>query len=267
LKLKSLTHKFLEDLAETVDSLNSGVALDFFNPTIAVFSALILTGTAAFSSDFKIPALIFFISVGLVLVTRSSMRTWIRVIFFISAWAVIVSLPLPFITLGKPMINLSLGLIKLKASYEGINSMIMFISRVVASAAIFTSFASIMGWRRTVMGLEGLRMPRELTFLLNLSIVHIPLFLRESSKMLSAREARVMRKITFKELWRVLATVVGDLLLRSYEHAWRLEKAIRARSFTKEASWRSKSSSTEIKDLFLLSLALCILLLGVLDGL
>jgi len=67
--------------------------------------------------------------------------------------------------------------------------MIAFISRVVASAAIFTSFVSIMGWRRIIMGLEGLRIPRELTLLLNLSVIHIPLFLRESSKMLSAREA------------------------------------------------------------------------------
>ncbi|HIE19048.1 TPA: hypothetical protein EYP75_04915 [Candidatus Bathyarchaeota archaeon] len=264
MRLRSLTHRFLEGLAETVGSLNSGVDHALFNPTIAVFSALILTGAAAFSYDFKLPALIFLISVGLVLMTRSPIRSWVRIIIFILAWAVIVSLPLPFITLGEPAVNLSVGLIELKASYEGIHSMMMFISRVTASAAIFTSFASIMGWRRTIIGLEGLRMPRELTFLLNLSIIHIPLFLRESSKMLSAREARVMRKATFKEIWKVLATVVGDLLLRSYEHAWRLEKAIKARSFTEEISWKSTSKSVGIKDLSLLSLTLGVLLLGIL---
>jgi len=145
--------------------------------------------------------------------------------------------------------------------------MIAFISRVVASAAIFTSFVSIMGWRRIIMGLEGLRIPRELTLLLNLSVIHIPLFLRESSKMLSAREARIMRKITFKEIWRILATVVGDLLLRSHEHAWRLEKAIRARSFAAELSSKTTSIPLGIKDLFLLSLTLTLLLLGVSDGL
>lgn len=267
MKLKSLTYKFLEGLAEAVDSLNSGVDYAFFNPTIAVFSALILTGAAAFSHDFKLPTLIFLISVGLVLITRSPIRRWVRIVIFISAWALIVSLPLPFITSGEPIVNLSIGMIKLRASHEGVNLMTAFISRVAASTAIFTSFASIMGWRRTIMGLERLRMPRELTFLLNLSIIHIPLFLRESSKMLSAREARVMRKITLKEVWKILATVVGDLLLKSYEHAWRLEKAIKARSFTEEISWKSTSNSVGIKDLLLLSLTLCVLLLGVLGWL
>jgi cobalt/nickel transport system permease protein len=153
-------------------------------------------------------------------------------------------------------------MMKLRATYEGVNSMTAFTSRVAASTAIFTSFASIMGWRRTVMGLEKLRMPRELAFLLTLSIIHIPLFLRESSKMLSAREARIMRKITLKEIWRILATVVGDLLLKSYEHAWRLNKAIEARSFTEEISWKSVSNPVGMKDLLLLSLTFCILLLG-----
>jgi len=265
--LKGLAHRFLEGLAETVDSLNSSAHSNLFNPTIAMFSALILTGIAAFSYDFKIPVLIFFISVTLVLMGRSSLRTWVRVIILIFSWAFIVSLPLPFIISGEPMVNISAGFVELKATYEGVNLMITFISRVVASAAIFTSFASLMGWRRTIMGLEGLRMPRELTFLLNLSVIHIPLFLRESSKMLSAREARVMRKITFKELWKVLATVVGDILLRSYERAWRLEKAIKARRFATEDSQRPRSNLLGVKDLSLLSLVLCILLLGFLDGL
>jgi len=236
LKMKGLTHRFLEGLAETVDSLNSSVNSTLFNPTIAMLSALILTGTAAFSYDSKIPVLIFFISIALVLMSRSPLRTWVRVITLIFSGPSSSRFPLPFITPGEPLVNISLGFVELKATYEGINSTITFISRVVASAAIFTSFASIMGWRRTIMGLEGLRMPRELTFLLNLSVIHIPLFLRESSKMLSSREARVMRKITFRELWKVLATVVGDILLRSYERAWRLEKAIKARRFAPENS-------------------------------
>jgi len=76
-----------------------------------------------------------------------------------------------------------------------------------------------------------------------------------------------MRKITFKEIWRILSTVVGDLLLRSHEHAWMLEKAIRARSFAAELSPKTTSIPIEIKDLFLLSLTLTLLLLGVSDGL
>jgi len=176
-----------------------------------------------------------------------------------------VSLPLPFITLGQPVARLSLGFMEVGVSREGLNAMATFISRVVASAAIFTSFVFAMGWERIVSGLEGLRMPRELVLLLRLGAIHIPLFLREASEILLAREARIMRKAGFRDLWTVLTTVVGDLLLRSYEHAWRLEKAIKARSFSvKGPFWTPPSHTVGIKDLSLISVTLCILALGVL---
>lgn len=267
MKPKYLTNRFLEGLAETIDSLNGVTDSAFFNPSIAVLSVLILTGIASFSYDFRLLTLIFFISVMLILISHSPMHIWFRVITFIFIWATAVSVPIPFITRGDPLATLSLGVIQLTASSKGVYLMITFILRVVTSAAIFTSFASIIGWRGIIRGLEGLRIPRELTLLLNLLIIHIPLFLREASKMLSAREARIVRRITFKEVWKILATVVGDLLLRSREHAWRLEKAIRARSFTAEFPLETMSTPVRIKDLFLLSLTLTLLLLRISYGL
>jgi len=50
--------------AESVDSLNSKANYIFLIPAIAVLSALILTGVASFSYDFRLLTLIFFISVG-----------------------------------------------------------------------------------------------------------------------------------------------------------------------------------------------------------
>ncbi|MBS7649677.1 hypothetical protein KEJ17_08570, partial [Candidatus Bathyarchaeota archaeon] len=96
-------------------------------------------------------------------------------------------------------------------------------------AAIFAAFIFNMGWRMIIVGLEKLRMPKNFSFLLNLTIISIPLFLRESLKMLSAREARIMRKATLKGLWRILATITGDLLIKSYERSWKLEKSLIAR--------------------------------------
>jgi len=109
LKPKGLTNRFLEGLTETVDSLNSAANPTFFNPTIAVLSALIFTGAASFSYDFRLPTLIFFMSVALILISRSSTRMWFRVIIFISVWADVVSAPIPFITPGDPLAGLSLG--------------------------------------------------------------------------------------------------------------------------------------------------------------
>ncbi|UCE29358.1 MAG: hypothetical protein JSV85_01085 [Candidatus Bathyarchaeota archaeon] len=266
MKLRNLTERFLENLAEAVDSLSVGSTPSSLNPTIAVLSALVLTGTAAFSYGFALPALILAISVVLVLLAHSSVRQWTKILLFVSVWVALVSAPLPFITPGKSIAVLSLGLIELGVSFEGLNEMIAFISRTTAAAAIFTSFASAMGWRRIVNGLEGLRMPGQFGLFLNLSIIHIPLFLRETAKMLSARESRIVRKIRIREVWRVLSTVVGDLLLRGYERSWRLEKAINARSFIPlEPSLKTPSTAMGIKDFLLLFISLCILTLGVLS--
>jgi energy-coupling factor transporter transmembrane protein EcfT len=250
----------LEGLAESIESLNIEPKLPFFNPTIAVVSALILTGVAAFSYDYKLPMVILILSFMLVILTRSPLFLWTRIVLFILAWATLVSIPLPFMIPGESITNLSLNPIELKVGREGFYLMVTFISRVVAAAAIFTSFAFMMGWRKIVKGLEGLRVPQEITLLLNLLIIHIPLLIREVSKMMSAREARIMRNAGFKEKWIILATVVGDILLRSNERASRLEKGIRARSFASIEA-RRKDSSTEVvgKNLSLLSLSLCIL--------
>ncbi|MCX8176149.1 MAG: energy-coupling factor transporter transmembrane protein EcfT, partial [Candidatus Bathyarchaeota archaeon] len=110
--------------------------------------------------------------------------------------------------------------------------MINFIVRVVSATAIFTSFVLMLGWKKTMEGLKGLGVPYEVVFFLMLSIIHIPLFLRETSKMLSAREARIVKKVKFRQIWGILSTVIGDILLKSHEHAWRLEKAVKARSLT-----------------------------------
>ena len=261
--MEKLTQRFLEGLAETINTLNREVVNPPFNPTITVLSALIFTSLAAFALDFKIPLLILTISIVLMVLTQAPIYSWIRIILFIFFWATIVSIPLPFITPGKPLIELSIPLTTLKISFEGLDLMINFIARVVSAAAIFTTFILMLGWRKTVEGLEGLKIPREIVLFLMLSIIHIPLFLREISKMLSAREARIVKKVKFKQIWGILATVIGDLLLKSHEHAWRLEKAIEARSLVSlNFPWKnSVKMKVGGKDLvLLLLLVICILI-------
>jgi len=113
-----------------------------------------------------------------------------------------------------------------------------------------------MGWRKMIEGLEGLKVPREITSLLSPLIIHLPFLLREASKMLSAREARIVKNVGFKDSWKVLATVVGDLFIRSYEHAIRLDRAIRARNLKSVESFKDKQiTSVNSHDIALLSIS------------
>jgi len=259
--VKSLTHKFLESMAEAMSALDRGVDPKNLNPTISLISAFILTGTAAFSYTLKLPLLILFLSVILIQSARSPMTHWIKLQLFILLWAFIVAIPLPFITVGKPLVILSMGPLILNLSEEGLKAMLLFVARVSAAAAIFTSLTCIVGWRGVVKGIEGFKAPGEAVLLLNTSIIYIPLFLRNTLKMLSAREARIIARSRLKDIWGLMATVVGDLILRGYEHAWRLEKTIEARTFASRRTSQGSRAEVRANDIILLSISLIILAL------
>ena len=261
---KTLTFRFLENLAEVFRQLNNVPSSLPFNPALSTLSALILTGTAALSYDLKTPNMILFISMVLISVLNNSfLSPWIKTIFFALTWASIVSAPLPFITAGEVLVELPIGLTTLKVSFEGIRLTASFITRVTASVAVFTAFIMVMGWRGIIAGFEELHIPRELSFMLNLSIISIPVFLRETLNMFLAREARIMRKVKIRNIWRTLATVIGELMLRGYERAWRLDKSIRARSFSRPEKPKTVHTSIGVRDAALFLLALTVLLLEI----
>jgi cobalt/nickel transport system permease protein len=82
-----------------------------------------------------------------------------------------------------------------------------------------------------VRALIILRMPSFLTRSLMFFLLYIPIMARETVKMLAAREVRLI-KSSRSEAWRILSTVVGDLILRSIERSQRLNMAIEARGFS-----------------------------------
>jgi len=267
LKSKSLTFRFLEELAEAFRSLDNVQSDLPFNPATATLSALILTGTAALSYNLKILIVILAVStVLLFILNRQSLGSWIKTILFVLIWASIVSAPLPFITTGEVLAELTIGSVALKISFEGARLMVFFTARVVTSVAVFTSFIIVMGWRGIIAGFEELHIPREFSFMLNLSIISIPVFLREALNMLLAREARMMKRSRIRSAWSALATVIGELMLRGYERAWRLDKSIKARSFNGAGKFKTVYPHLRARDVALFSLALTVLLLTILEG-
>ncbi|MEM2123574.1 MAG: energy-coupling factor transporter transmembrane component T [Candidatus Bathyarchaeia archaeon] len=259
--MERLTSRFLEGLAESMDSLSCGADSISLNPAMALASALILTWTVAFSHTLKLPLIVFSLSLFLVLSTGSNRISWIRLQLFTILWAIIIAAPLPFIEAGEPVAEVALGSTVLNISIEGLNRMMTFVARVSAATAIFTAVTSMIGWRGIIDGLERLKTPRDVIFLLNIFIINIPLFLRKTLNMLSAREARLVARPKPRDIWRLTCTVVGEVILRGYEHAWRLEKAIKARYLSEDRKSQVIQKKVRVSDLLLLSAALLILTL------
>ncbi|MGC8850368.1 MAG: hypothetical protein ACP5QI_07850, partial [Candidatus Bathyarchaeia archaeon] len=137
--MENLTGRFLEGLAESMESLSREEGSRNLNPTMALASALILTGAAAFSHTLKLPLLIFSLSLILISSSRSHGIPWARLQLSVLLWTIIVAVPLPFMETGKPAAQVALGFTTLRISVEGLEMTAAFIARVSAATAIFTS--------------------------------------------------------------------------------------------------------------------------------
>lgn len=230
--MHGLAARFLEEVAEAVEALGAEQSKRFFHPSLAVVSAAALASVASFTRGVLAPGLLLAASIALVPLLRVSFGTWAKPVAFVTFIAGFVSMPLPFITPGSAVVALRLGPLALEVTREGLLEATSLIIRAAAASASFTAILLHIGWRGLIDGLRGLRLPAELAFSIGLYIRYVPAFLRDALSMVAAREARLLRPRGTKFAWGALASVVGELILRGYERAWRLEKALRARMFS-----------------------------------
>ncbi|MHC1627283.1 MAG: energy-coupling factor transporter transmembrane component T family protein [Candidatus Nezhaarchaeales archaeon] len=102
--------------------------------------------------------------------------------------------------------------------------------RSIAAAAIVTLMVQSLGLTGLIRGFRGLKFPSRALFVLMIYIRYIPIMLRHTTKLLSAREARLVSKMNrLRNSWLILSTVVGSLLMRGFDKAYKLQMAFRAR--------------------------------------
>jgi energy-coupling factor transporter transmembrane protein EcfT len=78
--------------------------------------------------------------------------------------------------------------------------------------------------------LSAVKAPKEIVRALSSTLVFIPILTKDACRMLAAREARIIKK-NVSLSWKILSTVVGDLILRGFERAERIDRAVSARTF------------------------------------
>lgn len=83
-----------------------------------------------------------------------------------------------------------------------------------------------------VRGMAQLRIPSTATSAFAVTLRFIPKAFMEASKILAAREARILGGRRVKVIWSVLTASLGDLIVRGFHTAWMLDKAVKARSFS-----------------------------------
>lgn len=220
MKTTRLAASFLEEIAEILNAFSEEAQSPAFNVSVGVACSIVLSVVASFSRNLVVPFAILVFSLILALTSKSQICRWIKPVAFVAFIALFVALPL-FVS--------SSGIISDNPSYY---SLALFILRPIASSAIFTVIFLSLGLSGFLEGLRSLHAPKELIDMIWFFVKYVQLFLRDACRLLAAREARIISdKCGYRKLWWIIGTVAGEILLRSYDKAVRLNLALQARNF------------------------------------
>jgi len=137
----------------------------------------------------------------------------------------------------------------------GIAKPLLFVYRISCSAASLALVARSAGWRTLLEGFALLRIPREAVAMAELTARFIPLFMDDALKLLAARSVRSIGDTPLASRWRLLGSVVGDLILRGVYRAGQLRLAVEARSLGMYRGGRGVPRRPRLGDLAVIALA------------
>lgn len=208
-----LTEKFLYEVADVLDALSrsSGCGCD---PTLTLTLAVVSTFIVSYSPSMFVHLIA--LALALPIATLGGRRAFAETLK-VSATIAIISTVI--------VLPVLLGAIQVE---EGLSRSLTLVTRTVAATTLFTAFVMNLGWLGVLRGLRGVGLPEEMAFSTAFTLRYVPLFIREGFRMLAAREARTLRG---GNGYRILPSVVGDLLVKGYSRAGRVELAVRARLF------------------------------------
>lgn len=141
--------------------------------------------------------------------------------------------PRELLAVGRPVALLSIAALVVSIPLiigGGVGEPLFFVYRVSCSAASLALIARSVGWRTLLEGLALLRIPQGAVAMAELTARFIPLFMSDTLKLLVARSARSIGDMPLISRWRLLGSVVGELILKGVYRAGQLRLAVEARS-------------------------------------
>lgn len=218
----SFLQLFIDELSRIYEDLMLGGYVRT-NPALTLVAGLALTAVASSTNNLLLLLLTAISSISFLLALGVELLRLIKPFAVATSFALIVALP----AIVNDLYKLGLPGIKYLVMYP----IVVFILRVSVSTLVLVGTVSYLGWMNIIKAFIILRMPSFLTRSLMFFLLYIPIMARETVKMLAAREVRLI-KSSRSEAWRILSTVVSDLILRSIERSQRLNMAIEARGFS-----------------------------------
>jgi len=249
-----LLASYLEVVSEVLNGVLAGGACRLHTFT-SLTVLIVLVVSTAYTDPFPFTFISMIpIIVALILSAISHRLAYLlKTIATSSLFLTVISLPLIFYLPGRPLVRVELGFVSLTATVEGLSRASAFFLRCLNTISISLGWMSLVGVDSLIEGLRFIDPSGTIPLLLFLSTRYIPLSIRETVRILAARESRMMRRDR-GVAWMILSTSIGDLLLRSLHRAERVGMAMRARALSGRLPSPITHSALSLRDLIVLPL-------------
>jgi len=243
---KGLLMRYLGSVEHVLEKLarerDPGIA-----PATSIFLLILLVSVAAFTSPFPLrPGSFLPLLMAIVLSLASrELGAFLRLAGIASFFLAVVSLPLLFITPGTAFWTLRLGPLELSATWDGAFQALAFALRCLNAVCLAVAWTSYVGFNNLIRGLHVIDPTGTIPSMVFLTTRYVPLSIREAQKLIAAREARTLREPRLNTTWLLLASSCGDLFLRTFHRAWKVNLAMKSRCLS-----GSLTSLTSLKDCF-----------------
>lgn len=166
-------------------------------------------------------------SLGMVLLSRVSLREYLRRFGFIPLFAIVIALPWIFMTPGRPI----LVFMGVTATIPGIMRVVAFSLRVTACVSCISLILFTTRTSRLLHALRSLRVPGPLVDILGLVYRYLFTFLSELRGMLLGRKCRIVSERSIIQKWKEGSKVAGNFLSRVFDRSERVYKSMKARGY------------------------------------
>jgi cobalt/nickel transport system permease protein len=198
-----------------------------FDPRIKVLYALLFSVVIALQNEL-VPSLIgLLISIVLVIIAQIKFREIINRLLIVDEFILLLWVVLPLTYPGEPLVKI-LGL---KISQQGIQFTLLLTIKANGIMLILISLIATSSIFDIVHSLLHLKIPEKLVFLFFLVYRYTWVLNDEYEKIMRATKARGFRLRNDIHTYRAIAYIVGSLLVKSYNRAENLYRAMVCRGF------------------------------------
>ncbi|MGC8975056.1 MAG: energy-coupling factor transporter transmembrane component T family protein [Thermoprotei archaeon] len=206
----AVVRKFLDATSEILDVIGLRNRIEV-SPIFLIMSLVIVVLTS-FTTSLYVVVLTLVASVTILATTHNS-RIHVRKLFSALVYVFLFSLVAltPFLIRGSASLYF------------------FYVFRAASSTSFLLAVTTVLGWESLGKFMRRLKLPN-VTLVLMIYVKVISVLLRDTSRILFAREARLFKNSGVRSLLNY-TTVIGDLMIRSSERSKRAFLAVEARRF------------------------------------